>query len=88
MLSLCAYDVTWKQSTQGKEAEISGRMYEVFFVLDPPIHIPYINDVIKGRLTTHHNKLASHSNDILQPLVEPQHNRRLRRNWSADLKEN
>jgi hypothetical protein len=56
--------------------------------LHTDLNIPYINDVIKENSTTHHYKLASHSNDILQPLVEPQHNRRLRRNWPADLKEN
>jgi hypothetical protein len=56
--------------------------------LHTDLNIPYINYVIKEKITTHHNKLASHSNDILQPLVEPQHNLRLRRNWPADLKEN
>jgi hypothetical protein len=30
-----------------------------------PIDIPNINDVYKEKRTTHHNKLASHSNDIL-----------------------
>jgi hypothetical protein len=29
------------------------------------LNIPYINDVIKERSTTHNNKLASHSNDCL-----------------------
>jgi hypothetical protein len=56
--------------------------------LHTDLNIPYIIDVIKEKSTTRHNKLASHSNDILQPLGQPQHNRRLHRNWSSDLKEN
>jgi hypothetical protein len=43
------------------------------------LNIPYITDVIKEQSTTHHNKLARHSNSILQTLVEHQHHRRLRR---------
>jgi hypothetical protein len=56
--------------------------------LHTDLNIPSINDVIKEKSIIHHNKLASHPNDILQPLVEPQQNRRLGRNWPADLKEN
>ncbi|PNF34304.1 hypothetical protein B7P43_G16293, partial [Cryptotermes secundus] len=56
--------------------------------LHTDLNIPYIKDVIREKSTTHHNKLADHPNDILQPLVEPQHNRRLRRYWAVDLKEN
>ena len=56
--------------------------------LHTDLNIPYIKDVIREKSTSHHNKLANHPNDILQPLVEPQHNRRLRRHWPADLKEN
>ncbi|PNF43750.1 hypothetical protein B7P43_G13710, partial [Cryptotermes secundus] len=56
--------------------------------LHTDLNIPYIKDVIREKSTTHQNKLANHQNDIQQPLVEPQHNRRLRRHWPADLKEN
>ncbi|PNF22913.1 hypothetical protein B7P43_G13902 [Cryptotermes secundus] len=56
--------------------------------LHTDLNIPYIKDVIREKSTSHHNKLANHPNDILQPLLEPQHNRGLRRHWPADLKEN
>jgi hypothetical protein len=56
--------------------------------LHTDLNILYINDVIREKSTIHHNKLARHPNDILQPLVEPQHNRRLRRYWPIDLKDN
>jgi hypothetical protein len=56
--------------------------------LHTDLYIPYINDVIREKSTIHHNKQARHPNDILQTLVEPQHNRRLRRYWPADLKDN
>jgi hypothetical protein len=52
------------------------RTNEPWYVNNQTIHtdlnIPYINYVIKEKSTIHHNKLARHSNDILQPLVEPQ----------------
>jgi hypothetical protein len=48
--------------------------------LHTDLNIPYIKYVINVKCTTHCNKEASHSNAILQTLVEPQHNRRLWRN--------
>jgi hypothetical protein len=63
-----------------------------WYVNNQTIHtdfnIPYITDVVKEKSTTHHKKLARHSNDILQPLVEPQRHSRLRGTWLADLKQN
>ncbi|PNF25701.1 hypothetical protein B7P43_G15612, partial [Cryptotermes secundus] len=56
--------------------------------LHTDLNIPYIKDDIREKSTSHHKKQANYPNDILQPLVEPQHNRRLRRHWPADLKEN
>jgi hypothetical protein len=56
--------------------------------LHTDLNIPYSNDVIREKSIIHHNTLARHPNDILQPPVEPQHNRRLRRYWPADLKDN
>jgi hypothetical protein len=37
--------------------------------------------------TRYHNKMEGHENILLQPLLEPQNGRRLKRNWPADLRE-
>jgi hypothetical protein len=37
--------------------------------------------------TRYHNKIEGQENILLQPLLEPQNRRRLKRNWPADLRE-
>lgn len=54
--------------------------------LHTDLKVPYVSAVIQDRSSKHHSKLESHPNAILQPLTEPQTNRRLKRNWPEDLK--
>jgi hypothetical protein len=41
--------------------------------------------VIQEKSINHHDKLGNHSNPILQPLLEQQQGRRLKKLWPADL---
>jgi hypothetical protein len=49
-------------------------------------NVPLVKEVIKQRSTTYHNKIG-HVNVLIQPLLEPNNERRLKRNWPADLRE-
>jgi hypothetical protein len=44
---------------------------------------PVIKDVILEKSSNHHDKLENHSNPILQPLLEQQQRRRLKKLWPA-----
>jgi hypothetical protein len=48
--------------------------------LHTDFNIPYVSDVIHERINKHHNKLESHPNPLLQPLllVQPVNTRRLK----------
>jgi hypothetical protein len=48
--------------------------------------IPFIKDVLQESSTKHHDRLEVHPNALLQPLLEKQNNRRLKRRLSIDLK--
>jgi hypothetical protein len=48
--------------------------------------IPYIEDVIQERSSKHHDRVEEHPNPLLQPLLEKQNNRRLKRHLPIDLK--
>jgi hypothetical protein len=53
--------------------------------LHDDLKVPFIKDVIQEKSINHHDKLGNHSNPILQPLLEQQQRRRLRKLWPADL---
>jgi hypothetical protein len=53
--------------------------------LDDYLKVPFIKDVIQERSINHHDKLGNHSNVILQPALEQQQRRRLKKLWPADL---
>jgi hypothetical protein len=53
--------------------------------LHDDLKVPLIKDVIQERSINHHDKLGNHSNPILQPLLEQQQRRRLKKLWPADL---
>lgn len=55
--------------------------------LHEDLKIPYIRDEIAKQSTKHCSRLELHVNPILHPLLEPQLNRRLKRNWTTDLKD-
>jgi hypothetical protein len=48
-------------------------------------NIPYVIDVIHGRINKHRNKLGAHPNPLLEPLLQPINTRRLKRCWPLDL---
>jgi hypothetical protein len=49
------------------------------------LNVPFIRDVIQGKSINQHDKLGNHSNPILQPLMEQQQKRRLKKLWPAEL---
>jgi hypothetical protein len=53
--------------------------------LHDDLKVPFIKDVIQEKSINHHDKLGNHSNLILQPLLEQQQRRRLKKLWPADL---
>jgi hypothetical protein len=56
------------------------------FTLHNDLGIPYIKDVIQERSSKHHDRIEVHPNPLLQPLLEKQTNRRLKRRLPIDLK--
>jgi hypothetical protein len=48
--------------------------------------IPIITGVIKERSNKHHNRLETHTNPLMQPLLEEPNYRRLKRLLPTDLK--
>jgi hypothetical protein len=53
--------------------------------LHDDLKVPFIKDVIQEKIINHHDKLGNLSNSILQPLLEHQQRRRLKKLWPADL---
>jgi hypothetical protein len=53
--------------------------------LHDDLKVPFIKDVIQEKSINHHDKHGNHSNTILQPLLEEQQRRRLKKHWPADL---
>jgi len=52
--------------------------------LHSDLHIPHVRTVFRERAATHHTTLDSHPNPLMQPLVHPPNNRRLKRRWTFD----
>jgi hypothetical protein len=50
------------------------------------LNVPLVKEIIKQRSTRYHSKIG-HANVLIQPLLEPHNERRLKRNWPADLRE-
>jgi hypothetical protein len=48
--------------------------------------IPYVTETIRENSTKYYNKLENHFNPLLQPLLQPHENLRLKINWPADLR--
>jgi hypothetical protein len=53
--------------------------------LHDDLNVALIKDVIQEKSINHQDKLGNHSNPILQPLLEQQQIRRLKKLWPADL---
>jgi hypothetical protein len=54
--------------------------------LHKDLKTPYVTETIRENSTKHYNKLENHSKALLQPLLQPHKNRRVKRNWPADLR--
>jgi len=52
--------------------------------LNSDLHIPHVHTVFRERTATHRTALDSHSNPLMEPLVHPPNNRRLKRRWTFD----
>jgi len=52
--------------------------------LHTDLHIPYVRTVIHDRINKHRTTLASHRNPLMEPVLQPAHNRRLKRRWTFD----
>jgi hypothetical protein len=55
--------------------------------LHEELNVPLVKEVIKQRSTKYHSKIEEHVNVLIQPLLQPHNQRRLKRNWPADLRE-
>jgi len=52
--------------------------------LHSELHIPHVHTVFRERTATHRTALDSHPNPLMEPLVHPPNNRRLKRRWTFD----
>jgi hypothetical protein len=55
--------------------------------LHEDLNVPLVKEVIKQRRARYHSKIEGHVNVLIQPLLQPHNQRRLKRNWPADLRE-
>jgi hypothetical protein len=59
------------------------------YVTNQPLHddlkVPFLKNVVQEKSINHHDKLGNHSNIKLQPLLEQQQRRRLKKLLPADL---
>jgi len=52
--------------------------------LHSDLHFPYLHTVFQRRTATQHMSLDSHPNSLMEPLLHPPNNRRLKRRWTFD----
>ena len=50
-------------------------------------NIPYVSHITHDRINEHHIKLEAHPIPLLEPLLQPVNNRRLKRCWPFDLQD-
>jgi hypothetical protein len=54
--------------------------------LHEDLNVPLVKEVVKQRSTRYRNKIG-HVKVLIQPLLETHSERKLKRNWPADLRE-
>jgi len=59
--------------------------YVTYHTLHTDFNILYVSDVIHERINKHHIILEAHPNPLLEPILQPVNNRRLKRCWPFDL---
>jgi hypothetical protein len=52
--------------------------------LHTDLRIPYVHMVFQERIAKHCTTLTSHPNPVLEPLLQPTYNRRLKQRWTFD----
>ena len=52
--------------------------------LHTDLHIPYVRTIFQERMAKHRATLTSHPNPLMEQLLQPLHNRRLKRRWTFD----
>ena len=52
--------------------------------LHSDLQVPYVHTVFRERRATHRATLDSHPSPLMEPLVHPPNNRRLKRRWTFD----
>jgi hypothetical protein len=79
--------VNIRNRSQSKILQIitSAPWYVTNQTLRDDLKVPFIRDAIQEKSISHQDKLGNHSNSILQPLLEKQQKRRLKKLWPADL---
>jgi hypothetical protein len=65
----------------------NARWYVTNTTLHEDLKMPLVKEVILEKSTRYFNKIAGHENILIQPLLESHNGRRLKRKWSADLRE-
>jgi hypothetical protein len=66
---------------------VNAPWYVPSITLHENLNVPLVKEVIKQRSTIYHNKIEGNVNVLIQPLLEPHNERRLKRIWLADLRE-
>jgi hypothetical protein len=61
--------------------------YVLNITLHEDLNVPLVKEVIKQTSARYNKKIEGHVNVPIQPLLEPPNERRLKRNWPADLGE-
>jgi len=53
--------------------------------LHTDLQILYVSTVIHERINKHRIALATHPNPLVEPMLHPEQNRRLKQRWTFDL---
>jgi hypothetical protein len=84
----CKTNIAIIQGAQSKilRSITNAPWYVSNLTLHKDLKTPYVTETLGENSTRYYNKLENHSNPLLQPLLQPHENRRLKRNWPADLR--
>jgi hypothetical protein len=80
-----AYSQNARKPVQNTADDHKCALYVTNQTLHNDLKVPFIRDVIQEKSINYHDKIGNRSNPILQPLLEQQQRRRLKKLWPADL---
>lgn len=78
-------DILQRFQSKTLRAIIDAPWYVSNRTIHEDLKIPFIRDVIKERAVIHNRKLEMHPNEVIQPLMDNNCPRRLKRKWPRDL---